>query len=142
VLAVVVRGERLGGVPLAILGTMLTLCPLAVRAVVPAVGALYSDRDLARVAAHVGPAPVIAFGIRDPSLSLYLGSPALHTDDPALVRDLFAGDGPTFVVTSQRHFTEVETMLGDRASVWAETPRRRLYANQPPPATQDRNGSK
>jgi 4-amino-4-deoxy-L-arabinose transferase-like glycosyltransferase len=142
VLALVVRGERLGGVPVAVLGAMLTLCPLAVRSIVPAVGALHSDRDLARLAADGGSAPVIAFGIRDPSLSLYLGSPALHTDDPALLRDLFASDGPTFVVTSHRHFTEVETMLGDRASLWAETPRRRLYANRPPPATQDRNGSR
>ena len=142
-LAVLLRGERLAGVPLAVLGAMLTLYPLGVRSVAPAVGALHSDRDLARLAADAGPAPVIAWAIRDPSLTLYLGTPAIHTDDAALVRDVFAAESAAFLVTSRRHFAEVEAILGDRARLWHETPRRRLYGNRPrPTAPQERNGSR
>jgi 4-amino-4-deoxy-L-arabinose transferase-like glycosyltransferase len=142
-LAVLLRMERLAGVPLAVLGAMLTLYPVGVRTVAPAVGALHSNRTFARLVAEAGPAPVIAFAIRDPSLTLYLGTPAIHTDDAALVRDLFQADGPAFLVTSRRHFAEVDAILGERARVWHETRRRRLYGNRPPTAVdQERNGSR
>jgi 4-amino-4-deoxy-L-arabinose transferase-like glycosyltransferase len=141
-LVVVLRRDGLAGVPLAVLGAVLTLYPLGVRAVVPGVAALHSDRDLARLVADAGPAPVIAFSVQDPSLSLYLGTPAIHTDDVALVRDAFKSDGPAFLVTSPRHVAEIEATLGTRAVLWHATPRRRLYANRPPATAEDRNGSR
>jgi hypothetical protein len=128
-------------VPLAVLGAMLTLYPLGVRVLAPAVAALHSERDAARLIAEAGPAPVIAFAIRDPSLAFYLQAPVLYTSDAAFVRDLLAS-GPAFLVTSRAHFAEVEELLGEHAHVWHGTRRRRLYANRPrAPATQERNGS-
>jgi hypothetical protein len=82
-------------------------------------------------------APVIAFAIRDPSLSFYLRAAILYTSDRDLVRDVFADPGLAFLVTSPAHFAEVEDALGDTAHVWHATCRRRLYANRPPP-----NGSR
>ena len=50
-----------------------------------------------------------------------------------VVRDVFDGDGPAFVVTGRRHVREIEGALGPRGQLWYGTPRRRLYANLPPP---------
>jgi len=136
--AALLRRGMLGAVPLAMLGAMLTLGPVGVRAIAPAVGALHSERDAARLITPAGPAPVILFGIHDPSLTFYLGVPVIYSSDPALARDVFAGDGIAFLVTSRRHFGEVESALGERAHVWHETPRRRLYANRP----REPNGSR
>jgi hypothetical protein len=133
-LGAVLRQDRLRFVPLAILGATLTLYPLAIRYVAPAIAAAHSTQAMARLAA---PNPVIAFGIRDPSLTFYLGGPVLHTDDVALARDLFSRDEAIFLLTSPRHFAEVESSLGPLAYRWSETRRRRLYGNRPPPA----NGS-
>src|SRR6266516_255760 len=130
-LLLVLRRERLHLVPAAVLGAALTLYPLAVREVAPAVAALHSDREAARLIAGVGTAPVVAFAIHDPSLTFYLRAPVIHTDDTKLVRDLFAGDGLAFLVTGPRHFAQVEQLLGAQAYLWLETPRRRLYANRP-----------
>jgi len=102
-----------------------------VREVAPAVAALHSDREAARLIAGAGAAPVVAFGIHDPSLTFYLRAPVIHTDDTTRVRDLFAGDGLAFLVTGPRHFAQVEQLLGAQAHLWLETPRRRLYANRP-----------
>jgi len=135
---IVTRG-RLALVPVAVLGAVLTLVPLGVRFVVPAIGALYSDRDAAALIADRGPAPVIAFAAQAPSLLFYLRTPPVWTEDHALVRDLFAGDAPVFLVAGRRHFDEVEQLLGDRAHRWHGTRRRRLYGNRPPPAE---NGSR
>src|SRR5438445_571861 len=129
-LLLVLRRERLHLVPAAVLGTALTLYPLAVREVARAVAALHSDREAARLIAGAGAAPVVAFGIHDPSLTFYLRAPVMHTDDTRLVRDLFAGDGLAFLVTGRRHFAQVEQLLGAQAHLWLETPRRRLYANR------------
>ncbi len=129
-LLLVLRRERVDLVPAAVLGAVLTLYPLAVHGVAPAVAALHSDREAARLIAGAGAAPVVAFGIHDPSLTFYLRAPVIHTDDPRLVRDLFAGDGLAFLVTGRRHFAQVEQLLGARAYLWLETPRRRLYANR------------
>ena len=117
--------------PAAVLGAALTIYPLAVREVAPAVAALHSDREAARLIAGAGAAPVVAFAIHDPSLTFYLRAPVIHTDDTKLVRDLFAGDGLAFLVTGPRHFAQVEQLLGAQANLWLETPRRRLYANRP-----------
>ena len=130
-LLLVLRRERLHLVPAAVLGAALTLYPLAVREVAPAVAALHSDREAARLIAGAGAAPVVAFGIHDPSLTFYLRAPVIQTDDTRLVRDLFAGDRLAFLVTGRRHFAQVEQLLGARAYLWLETPRRRLYANRP-----------
>jgi len=130
-LLLVLRRERLHLVPAAVLGAALTLYPLAVREVAPAVAALHSDREAARLIAGAGAAPVVAFGIHDPSLTFYLRAPVIHTDDTTRVRDLFAGDGLAFLVTGPRHFAQVEQLLGAQAHLWLETPRRRLYANRP-----------
>src|SRR5438093_78213 len=130
-LLLVLRRARLHLVPAAVLGAALTLYPLAVREVAPAVAALHSDREAARLIAGLGAAPVVAFGIHDPSLTFYLCAPVIHTDDTKLVRDLFAGDGLAFLVTGPRHFAQVEQLLGAQANLWLETPRRRLYANRP-----------
>ena len=138
VVAALLRRGLLGAMPLAILGATLTLYPVGVRAIAPAVGALHSERDAARLITPAGPAPVILFAIHDPSLTFYLGTPVIYTSDPALARDVFAGDGIAFLVTSRRHSGEVEAALGELAHVWHETPRRRLYANRP----QERNGSR
>ena len=127
----VLRRERVHLVPAAVLAAVLTLYPLAVRGVAPALAALHSEREAARLVSGAGPAPVVAFGIHDPSLTFYLRTPVIHTDDVTLVRDLFAGDGLVFLVTGRRHFAQVEELLGGRAYVWLETPRRRLYANRP-----------
>jgi 4-amino-4-deoxy-L-arabinose transferase-like glycosyltransferase len=124
--------DRLGLVPLAVLGATLTLYPLAVRWVAPAVAALHSTRDAARLAAG---APVVAFGIRDPSMTFYLRGPVLHTDDPDLLRAVFSRDEPVFVLTSRRHFTTVEKALDGHMHRWFETRRRRLYGNRPRPAS-------
>src|SRR5205809_17676 len=130
-LLLVLRRARLHLLPAAVLGAALTLYPLAVREVAPAVAALHSDREAARLIAGVGTAPVVAFAIHDPSLTFYLCAPVIHTDDTKLVRDLFAGDGLAFLVTGPRHFAQVEQLLGAQANLWLETPRRRLYANRP-----------
>jgi len=130
-LLLVLRPGREHLVPAAALGAVLTLYPLAAHWVAPAVAALHSDREAARLIAGAGAGPVVAFGIHDPSLTFYLRAPVVHTDDPGLVRDLFAGDGLAFLVTGPRHFAQVEQLLGARARVWFETPRRRLYANRP-----------
>src|SRR5881392_1955090 len=130
-LLLVLRRARLHLLPAAVLGAALTLYPLAVREVAPAVAALHSDREAARLIAGAGAAPVVAFGIHDPSLTFYLRAPVIHTDDTTRVRDLFAGDGLAFLVTGPRHFAQVEQLLGAQAHLWLETPRRRLYANRP-----------
>ena len=132
--AVVVHRGRLPAVPAVVLGALLTLYPLTARSVAPAVSTLYSDHDAARLIAGRGPAPVIAFAARAPSLAFYLGAPVIQTDDPRVVRDLFAGDGLAFVITGLRHVAEIERLLGARAYRWHTTARRRLYANQPLPA--------
>src|SRR5438034_211454 len=113
------------------LGPVLPLYPLGVHGVAPAVAALHSDREAARLLAGAGAAPVVAFGIHDPSLTFYLRAPVIQTDDLRLVRDLFAGDGLAFLMTGRRHFAQVEQLLGARAYLWLETPRRRLYPNLP-----------
>src|SRR5216110_765065 len=120
-LLLVLRRERLHLVPAAVLGAALTLYPLAVREVAPAVAALHSDREAARLIAGVGTAPVVAFAIHDPSLTFYLRAPVIHTDDTTRVRDLFAGDGLAFLVTGPRHFAQVEQLLGAQANLWLET---------------------
>lgn len=129
-LLLALRRERVDLVPAAVLGAVLTLYPLGVRGVAPAVAALHSDREAARLIAGAGAAPVVAFGIHDPSLTFYLRAPVIHTEDTRLVRDLFAGDGLAFLVTGRRHFAQVEQLLGAQAHLWLETPRRRLYANR------------
>src|SRR5882724_1435616 len=129
-LLLALRRERVDLVPAAVLGAVLTLYPLGVRGVAPAVAALHSDREAARLIAGAGAAPVVAFGIHDPSLTFYLRAPVIHTEDTRLVRDLFAGDGLAFLVTGRRHFAQMEQLLGAQAHLWLETPRRRLYANR------------
>jgi 4-amino-4-deoxy-L-arabinose transferase-like glycosyltransferase len=137
-------------VPAAVLGTALTLYPLAVRFVAPAVSAVHSDREFARlVAATDGAAPVITFAAHAPSLVFYLERPVVHSEDEQVVRDLFDGDGPVFLVAGHRHFENVERLLGERAYCWSENARRRLYGNRPPPPRVDggasqvrRNGSR
>ena len=134
-LALTLRRERLGLVPAVVLGAALTLYPLAIHVLAPAVSALHSDRQFAAlVTATDGGAPVIAFAARSPSLVFYLQRPVMNTDDAKIVRDLFAGDGPVFLVAGQRHFAELERLLGERAHRWSGNARRRLYANRPPPA--------
>lgn len=130
------RRRRARLLPLAVLGAALTLYPLAVRFVLPPIAALHSGREEARLiaAASAGPVPVFVFGRRVPSLVFYLRSPVTRTDDLDLVRDLFARDAPVFLLTTRRHFGEVEDTLGDRAHRWHSNGRRRLYANRPPPA--------
>jgi 4-amino-4-deoxy-L-arabinose transferase-like glycosyltransferase len=125
-----VLARRLALVPAVVLGATVTLVPLGAYLIAPAVAALHSTHDVARLAAG---SPVVAFAIRDPSLTFYHGGPVLHTHDRALVRDLFARPEPVFLLTSRRHFAEVEDLLGERAQRWFETRRRRLYANRPPP---------
>ena len=132
-LVVALRARRGHTVPLALLGAVVTLHPLVVRFVAPAVSALHSDEAMARLLAGSGPAPVIAFGSQAASLVFYLGSPVVHTEDPRLVRDLFEGAAPAFVVTGRRHVAEVEALLGPHGHLWYATPRRRLYGSQPPP---------
>jgi len=138
VLGTLVRRRRPGALPVATLGALLTLYPAGVRWIAPAVAALHSERDAARMIAAAGSTPVILFGIRDPSLTFYLESAVIHTDDLALARDVFESDGPAFLVTSRAHVDEVEHALGPSAHVWHATRRRRLYANRPPPG----NGSR
>jgi 4-amino-4-deoxy-L-arabinose transferase-like glycosyltransferase len=128
--------------PAAVLGAMLTLAPLLAHFVAPAVATLHSDREAARlIAATDARAPVIAYAARAPSLVFYLRAPVIRTEDPTVVRDLFAGDGPVFLVAGHRHFETIEGLLGAHAHRWHGTARRRLYANRPPPAAQERNGS-
>jgi hypothetical protein len=82
----------------------------------------------------------VVFAVRDPSLEFYLRAPVVYTSDAALVRDVFAHDGPAFLVTSPAHYAEIDTALGERAHVWYATRRRRLYANLPC-AVSEPNGS-
>jgi 4-amino-4-deoxy-L-arabinose transferase-like glycosyltransferase len=133
-----VLARNLALVPALVLGATLTLYPLGVYLVAPAVAALHSTRDAARLAAGT---PVVAFAIRDPSLTFYHGGPVLHTSDGALVRELFAHPEPVFLLTSRRHFARIEELLGGRAYRWFETRRRRLYGNRPPPLQRAPNGS-
>jgi len=132
-LVVALRRARPGLVPAALLGASLTLYPLSVRLIAPAVGALYSDREAARLVATLGPVPVIAFGGHAHSLAFYLGTPPIETEDQELVRQLFAHDDPVFLVTGQSHFAAIEALLGTGAFLWHATARRHLYANRPPP---------
>jgi hypothetical protein len=125
--------KRRTWVPALVLAATLAVEALAVGLVLPAVARLHSDRDTAAVVRKAGPAPVIAFAARMPSLVFYLGAPVIRTDDLNVVRDLWAQDGTAFLATGRKHFAEIEGALGDRAHVWYATPRRRLYANHPPP---------
>jgi 4-amino-4-deoxy-L-arabinose transferase-like glycosyltransferase len=129
----VLRGDRLRHLPLVVLGAALTLYPLALATVMPAVGALHSYRDAARLAATRPGAPVFVLGARAPSLAFYLGAPPVHTEDLGLLRDRFAGDDLVFLASGRRHFDEIEAALGARAHVWHATPRWRLYASDPRP---------
>src|SRR5439155_16570389 len=131
-LVVALRRARPGCVPAALLGASLTLYPLAVRFIAPAVGVLYSDREAARLVATLGPVPVVAFGGQAHSLAFYLGTPPIETEDQELVRQLFAHDDPVFLVTGQSHFAAIEALLGPRAFLWHATARRHLYGNRPP----------
>jgi 4-amino-4-deoxy-L-arabinose transferase-like glycosyltransferase len=133
-LAWTTRRRRAGLVPVAAVAAMLVLYPVLVHLVAPAVARVQSDRDAASLIAGAGPAPVLAFSALAPSLVFYLRSPLVWTEDPNLVRDLFARDEPVFLVTGRRHFGDIEALLGERAHVWHATRRRRLYANRPPPA--------
>jgi 4-amino-4-deoxy-L-arabinose transferase-like glycosyltransferase len=132
-LVTLLRAGSLQLLPPAMLGAMLTLYPAAVRWVAPAVSAVHSDADLARRIPPGNTAPVISFASRAPSLTFYTGAPVIETDDPDVVRDLFAADAPAFLATGNGHFAEIEQLLGPRAHVWYTTRRRRLYGNQPPP---------
>jgi len=132
-LVYLLRRRRLRAIPAVVLGATLTLYPVAVRFVAPAVSALHSDREVARLILEAGPAPVVAFAARAPSLMFYLRSPVIETEDAALVRSLFEDEAPVFLVTGHLHFDEVEKLLGTRAYRWHATARRRLYANRPPP---------
>jgi 4-amino-4-deoxy-L-arabinose transferase-like glycosyltransferase len=131
-LAIVLRRDRPGLVPAVVLGAALSLYPTAVYWLAPAFAALHSDRDAARVVAAAGSAPVIAYAAQAHSLTFYLGTPPVHTDDPEVVRELWQHDTLLFLVTGRRHFTEIESLLGPRAHVWHTSARRRLYANRPP----------
>lgn len=119
-------------VPALVLGAVLAVSVLGVRCVVPAVSALHSDYLSARLIRTHDRAPVISWHAQAPSLVFYLQAPVMHVEDPDLVRDLFAGAGPVFLVAGHQRFAEIEMLLGDRAHVWHATPRRRLYANRPP----------
>jgi 4-amino-4-deoxy-L-arabinose transferase-like glycosyltransferase len=134
--------DRPGLVPAAVLGAALTIYPLATHYLAPAIATQYSHRDAAQVIRAAGDAPVIAFAARAPSLVFYLGAPAIRTDDLAVVDDLFANNALVFLVAGHRHFTRIEARLGTRVYRWYETKRRALYANQPPPAQVDGNGSR
>jgi 4-amino-4-deoxy-L-arabinose transferase-like glycosyltransferase len=125
--------RRAGLVPAAALVAMLVLYPALVHLVAPAVARVQSDRDAAALIAAVGPAQVLAYSALAPSLVFYLRTPVTWTEDTNLVRDLFARDEPVFLVTGRRHFARIESLLGERAHVWHETRRRRLYGNRPPP---------
>jgi 4-amino-4-deoxy-L-arabinose transferase-like glycosyltransferase len=133
VLAVVLQRARPGLVPGLLLGACLTIYPLVVHFVLPAVSALHSDRDAAHLVAAAGPAPVVAFGGHAHSFGFYVGAPTIQTEDPELVRQLFARNDPVFLVTGEDHFEAIEALLGERAFLWHATPRRRLYANHPRP---------
>jgi hypothetical protein len=126
----VLREPHIHRVPAVVLGVLLTLYPLAMLCVAPALAARHSNREAAGFIADAGTASVVAFGIHDPSLTFYLRAPVIHTDDQRLVRELFTGDGLAFLLTGPRHYAEVEWLLGPRANLWLETPRRRLYANR------------
>ena len=141
-LGLTLRSDRPGLLPAVVLGGALTLYPLGTEFVGPAIGALHSDQEAARLIAGAGPAPVIAFGARAPSLVFYLGTPVIHTENLGRVENLFAGEATVFLVTGRRHFEEVERRLGVRAHRWQGTARRRLYANRPPPDRYDPNGSR
>jgi 4-amino-4-deoxy-L-arabinose transferase-like glycosyltransferase len=132
-LARTLRRGRPGAVPAVVLGATLTLYPLAILGVAPAIATLHSHRDAARLIAGAEPAPVIAFSAQATSLVFYLARPLLWTKDPELVRDLFARDELVFLVTGHRHFETIERLLGDDAHPWWGTRRRRVYANRPPP---------
>jgi 4-amino-4-deoxy-L-arabinose transferase-like glycosyltransferase len=140
--AAVLMRDRPGLVPAAVLGTALTIYPLATRYLAPAIATQYSHRDAAGVIRAAGDAPVIAFAARAPSLVFYLGAPAIRTDDLAVVDDLFANDALVFLVAGHRHFARIEERLGTRVHRWYATKRRALYANRPPPAQVDGNGSR
>ena len=131
-LALLLWRAELRAVPLAVLGSVLTLYPLGVRFVAPAIAALHSEAAVARRIEPMGPAPVIAFSCHAPSLVFYTRRPVIHTEDPELVRDLFSRDEPIFLLTGRRHFDEIERLLGPRAQLWHATARRRLYGNRPP----------
>jgi 4-amino-4-deoxy-L-arabinose transferase-like glycosyltransferase len=137
------RHDRLGRIPLLLLGAMLTLYPMAAGFVAPAVSTAYSHRDAARLVARAGRAPVLAFSSLAPSLVFYLRAPLVWTEDTELVRELFRQSSPVFLVTGRRHFETIERVLGARAHLWWGTRRRRLYANRPPPEPEDEstNGS-
>ncbi len=134
VLAWTTLRHRAGLVPAVALATTLALYPTLVHVVAPAVARVQSDRDAATLIAAAGSAPVLAFSALAPSLVFYLRAPVVWTEDPNLVRDLFARDEPVFLVTGRRHFARIEELLGERAHVWHATRRRRLYANHPAPA--------
>jgi 4-amino-4-deoxy-L-arabinose transferase-like glycosyltransferase len=130
------RRGRVDVVPAAVLGAALTLYPAAAWFVMPAVSAVHSDREAARLVARGEPGPVVAFAARAPSLVFYLGAGVLRTEDLDLVADLFARDEPVYLVAGHRHFARIEDRLGAHAYLWHATPRRRLWANRPPPAPQ------
>src|SRR5262249_20419987 len=106
-LAMTMRRDRPHAVPTVLLGALLTPCalpalshshsttlsPPALRPPPPAVSALRSDYDIARLIAGQDRAPVVSLSYRAPSLVFYLQAPVIHTEELQVVRDLFAGDG-------------------------------------------------
>ena len=75
---------------------------------------------------------MISWAAQAHSLTFYLGTPPVLTDDRALVADLFQRDDLVCLVAGRSHFEEIESLLGPRAYVWHSTARRRLWANRPP----------
>lgn len=128
------RRDRPGLVPAVVLGATLSLYPVAVYWLAPALAALHSDRDAARVIANAGGAPVISWAAQAHSLTFYLGTPPVLSEDPDFVRDLWQKDALLFLITGRNHYTKIESLLGPKAHVWHTSGRRRLYANRPPPA--------
>ena len=115
-----------------------TLLVLFFRFAAPSLSEVHSDAALARViraAPEHADAPVVAYGLSSPSTSFYTGRPLLLYDRPRQIRALLAEHGLIFVVTSPQHSAEL-TAIGPFVP-WYVSPRRVLYASQPPPAPLD-----
>ncbi len=99
----------------------------------PAVSRVASNAPLAAVIRDRAPAgvPVVAFGIRAPSLLFYLHRPIIHLGRSRGVRKLVADHPLVLVITSPKHRATIAE--AGVAFPWQTGGRRELWGSQPPP---------
>ena len=77
-----------------------------------AISGALSDRDLARVAASIGPDRVVAYRVRPYSFLFYSGLPVFHEEERERYADSLVGAGPVLVLTKDKRLDEFVELTG------------------------------